>query len=106
MRGGPPNPEVIAEIRARHDIQQLTPVKPVDVAGTAHESALTISDSCQRTARWSMTRSAKPALDTATKAVSKGPPADLVPRGPNGKMSCSWYECNTSGSPRELVSDR
>ena len=26
-QGGPPNPEVIAEIRARHDIQQLTPMK-------------------------------------------------------------------------------
>jgi len=25
--GGPPNPEMIAEIRARHDIQQLTPMK-------------------------------------------------------------------------------
>jgi oxalate decarboxylase/phosphoglucose isomerase-like protein (cupin superfamily) len=26
-QGGRPNPEVIAEIRARHDIQQLTPMK-------------------------------------------------------------------------------
>ena len=26
-QGGPPNPEVIAQIRARHDIEQLTPMK-------------------------------------------------------------------------------
>lgn len=25
-RGGPPDPAMIAEIRARHDIQQLTPM--------------------------------------------------------------------------------
>jgi hypothetical protein len=25
--GGPPNPEMVAEIRARHDIRQLTPMK-------------------------------------------------------------------------------
>ena len=33
-RGGPPNPEVIAEIRARHDIQQLTPMKVGQRAGS------------------------------------------------------------------------
>ena len=26
-QGGAPNPEVIAQIRARHDIEQLTPMK-------------------------------------------------------------------------------
>jgi len=25
--GGPPNPDMIADIRARHDIRQLTPMK-------------------------------------------------------------------------------